>query len=236
MRILALSDTHGQLGGISLAEVDVAFFAGDVAPLKGRGPWHVYDQVKWMNGPFAKWCFSWPECRIIVVPGNHDFFPIAKERFGDKLSGKDLSLRLPENATMLVDSETVVESRDGGKLHVYGTPWVPIISHSWAFEAEHDRLKEKFSKIPEGLDVLVTHGPPRNGNMDVSMQWGAAGERYGSSELLEAVAEKKPKMLFCGHIHSGDHGLNDIYGTKAWNVSRVDERYEIAYAPVAMEV
>ena len=33
----------------------------------------------------------------------------------------------------------------------YGTPWIPIISYSWAFEAERDVLSKRFSAIPHPL-------------------------------------------------------------------------------------
>ena len=236
MKILAVSDTHGNLDGLDLSGVDVVFFAGDVAPLKGRGPWHVYDQIKWMNRVFADWCSRGPSCRIVVVPGNHDFYPIAGDRFGIQLKGKDLSIRLPENVTTLIDQEAEIKTENGAALRVYGTPWVPVISYSWAFEAEHDRLTETFSRIPASLDVLVAHTPPRFGTMDVSLQIGPDGERFGSSELTRAVAEKKPKMLFCGHIHSGDHAENDVFGTRVWNVSRSDELYKPTYDPLILEI
>ena len=43
MKILVTSDTHGNLEGLDISTVDVICFAGDIAPLHGRGKWHVYD-------------------------------------------------------------------------------------------------------------------------------------------------------------------------------------------------
>ena len=231
MKILASSDMHGYLEGISLEGIDIALFAGDIAPLKGHGPWHVYDQVKWMRTTFKAWYEQWPDVEIVFVPGNHDFFPIAKERFGDVLRGKDLSLGLAPNVHMLVDNAVEVKG-----LKIYGTPWVPVISHSWAFEAENDILSNKFKKIPEGLDILLTHTPPRYNYVDVSLEYGLSAERYGSTALATAVFIKKPKMHFCGHIHSGDHQMNVLGDTQVWNVSRVDESYNIAYDPVIIDL
>ena len=49
MRIMATSDLHGNLEGLDPKGADVVVFAGDVAPLRGRGPWHINDQKKWIK-------------------------------------------------------------------------------------------------------------------------------------------------------------------------------------------
>lgn len=61
MKILATSDTHGNLSGIDLTGIDLAVFAGDVALLDGRGTWNLYHQLKWMNNAFKTWCQKWPD-------------------------------------------------------------------------------------------------------------------------------------------------------------------------------
>ena len=235
MKILVTADLHGDLTNLSLNNVDLALFAGDIAQLKGLDPWHIYDQVKWMNKKFYDFCMSFPKTKIIFIPGNHDFFPIAKQKIRNQLFGKDLNVKLAQNATMLFDSETTIEI-NGQKLRIYGTPWIPIISYSWAFEAEHDELKKKFNKIPSGLDILLTHTPPRFNYVDVSLAYGSDSDKFGSYELIEEIFIKKPKICFCGHIHSGDHKMNKFYDTKIFNVSRVNEQYNIAYDPCIMEI
>ena len=231
MKILATSDTHGNLDKLDLAGVDLAIFAGDIAPLRGLSSWDAYDQLKWMNTKFVEFCSKWASTKIVFIPGNHDFFPVIKERFGYKLHGKNLSLSLAPNSTMLIDQ--LVEF-DGFK--IYGTPWVPIISYRWAFEAESDRLKERFSLIPSGVDILVTHTPPRFNHLGVSLEYGADSENFGCSELADEIFKKEPKMCFCGHIHSGDHQMNKLGASEVWNVARVNESYDIAYEPLLIEV
>lgn len=231
MKIFATSDTHGDLSNINLNGIDLALFAGDIAPLRGISSWDTYDQLKWMNKDFYEFCMSWPDAKVIFIPGNHDFFPIIRETFGYKLHGKNLSLKLAPNATMLIDKKVDVDG-----LSIYGTPWVPIISHRWAFEAEHDKLVEKFSMIPKGVDILLTHVPPRFNYLGVSLEYGHSSENFGSSELADAIFKKEPKMCFCGHIHSGDHEMNKFNTTEVWNVSRVNESYEVAYEPIILEV
>ena len=45
MKIMATSDLHGDLEGLDPKGADVVVLAGDVAPLRGRGPWHINDQT-----------------------------------------------------------------------------------------------------------------------------------------------------------------------------------------------
>lgn len=82
---------------------------------------------------------------------------------------KDISLktRFSENVHLLIDQEIEIKG-----LKIYGTPWVPIINYMWAFEADHIKLVEKFKNIPENLDILITHSPPRipDEQIDFSIQ------------------------------------------------------------------
>jgi hypothetical protein len=51
---MATSDLHGNLEGLDPKGEDVVVLAGDIAPLKGRGPWHINDQKKWINRKFVE--------------------------------------------------------------------------------------------------------------------------------------------------------------------------------------
>ncbi len=231
MKILATSDLHGDLSGLNLDGVDLALFAGDVALLRGLTAWDIYDQLEWMNTEFYDFCSKWPKTRVVFIPGNHDFFPLIKERFGNKLHGKSLNLKLAPNTTMLVDQLVEVNG-----LKIYGTPWVPIISYRWAFEAESDKLQERFSLIPAGVDVLLTHTPPKFNSLGISLAYGIDSEDFGSTELADEILKKEPKMCFCGHIHTGNHTLTKLRSSEIWNVARLNESYHVAYEPTVLEV
>ena len=229
MKIFATSDLHGQLEGLNPTGYDLVIIAGDIAPLKGFTKWNMYDQKKWIQKKFVSWMESYPNTQFVFVPGNHDL-SLEHERTC-RMSGFDWSIRLPENAHMLYDSGIELLG-----LKIYGTPWVPIISYMWAFEAEHDKLVKKFSKIPYDLDILITHAPPHISNcvLDYSLQTGNGP--FGSNELTQALYDKQPRMCFCGHIHSGDHSPFKFDNCTIYNVSRIDECYEIAYEPTIVEV
>lgn len=227
MKVLAISDLHGNLDGFDLSNIDLALFAGDVAPLEGLNFWAIFEQYRWMSTKFVEWCKQWPKCQIVFIPGNHDFFPDMRQKFSMPLD----DIKFPGNAHMLIDDGIEIDG-----INIYGTPWVPIISHSWAFEAENDKLEERFSMIPEGFDILLSHTPPRHGKIDVSLQYGEKSKKFGSKELKNAIVTKQPRYAFCGHIHSGDHSMNEIGQTKVFNVSRLNESYDIAYEPLELEI
>ena len=176
-----------------------------------------------------EWTASYPDIPFVVIPGNHDFYPIAHLLF--KEQGIDWKYGFSPNVHFLGDRGTEVNG-----VKFYGTPWVPIISYSWAFEGEPDTLKGWFSKIPADLDVLVTHSPPRIPGSDVDRSLQTDSEHFGSPELTEAIMEKRPRLVFCGHIHTGQHGGADFGTGRIYNVSRLDERYEVAYEPTWVEV
>ena len=229
MKIFATSDLHGQLEGLDPSGYDLVIIAGDIAPLKGFTKWNMYDQKKWIQKKFVSWMESCPNTQFVFVPGNHDL-SLEYERIC-RIRDFDWRVRLPDNAHMLYDSGIELLG-----LKIYGTPWVPIISYMWAFEAEHDKLVKKFSKIPYDLDILITHAPPHISNcvLDYSLQTGNGP--FGSNELTQALYDKQPRMCFCGHIHSGDHSPFKFDNCTIYNVSRIDERYEIAYEPTIVEV
>ena len=155
MKIMATSDLHGNLEGLNPDGADIVVLAGDIAPLKRRGIWHINEQKKRINKRFREWTSSFPDIHFVIIPGNHDFYPIAHILFKGR-EAIDWTFDFSPNVHFLGDRcEEIV----GVKF--YGTPWVPIISYSWAFEGEHDTLVKWFSKFPQGLDVLISHSPPR---------------------------------------------------------------------------
>jgi Icc-related predicted phosphoesterase len=64
-----------------------------------------------------------------------------------------------------------------------------------------DRTK-LYAKIPDDVDILVTHGPPY-GILDCLP---GNANHAGCPQLLEAVARLKPKLHVFGHVH-GAHGM-----------------------------
>ena len=223
-RILAVSDTHGMVNLDRIADkairtkADVLVMAGDIMPADIR-----VDQKTYFREEFLGMAYKLHKrgIEVVATPGNHDLF---FREMGE----------LEHPAHVLCDREIMVKD-----IRFYCTPWVPYINGRWAYEEEDSRLPEKFAKIPTGIDVLVSHTPPIGGTFDafdVSIQGSLGPRRHlGSNALLTAIYQKKPKVVVCGHIHSGDHALGRIMGTAIINCSLVDEHYHEAYKPAEIQ-
>lgn len=233
VKIACTSDTHGNFQkvvthcfGRGVKESpSVIVIAGDIAPADFG-----VSESDYIRRTFFGIVRRHPETEFVYTPGNHDFFAQQWDRFsGDA----------PKNFHFLLD-----EGCEICGLRFYGTPWVPYINGLWAFECMgEDELGSMFGNIPHGLDVLVTHTPPRIGDerIDVSMQLRGWDRHFGSTALLDAIRAKRPWYLVCGHIHSGDHGCIDVRHedgsvTHCFNVSHVDERYRPKWNPATIYV
>lgn len=229
MKILATSDLHGNFEGLDFTGIDIGIVAGDFAVHAGCSRWDICKQQKWISNKFAPFLAAFKDCKFIIVPGNHDFCmdPRRTMLYGG------CRAEWPSNVYVLLDSGCEVKG-----LKAYGTPYVPPISWRWAFEAEHDELQRHFAKIPSSLDILVCHTPPRISGeaLDISLQNGITSQAFGSPELTQALFDKQPRFCFCGHIHSGSHMPVKFNSTTVFNVSRVDERYKIAYEPTVVSI
>lgn len=81
-------------------------------------------------------------------------------------------------------------------INIYGSPWQPWY-HDWAFNLERgEEIKKKWDLIPQGVDVLITHGPPHK-ILDKTIE----GVDAGCEMLVEAIKRVKPKIHVFGHIH-----------------------------------
>lgn len=229
--IVCTSDTHGMLdkvisycfGGGIKASPKILVFAGDIAPAEFG-----VNASDYIRDVFIAMAKNHPDTEVVYTPGNHDFFAQQWDKFE-----KDA----PSNLHFLLDSGCEIHG-----LKFYGSPWVPYINGGWAFECEdEDELGDRFNLIPKNVDILVTHSPPRikHKKIDVSMQFKNGSRPFGSTALFDAIKEKRPRYLICGHIHSGDHSCIDIEhedgsATHCLNVSHVDERYSPSYSPTAL--
>lgn len=168
---------------------------------------------------FFKWFHAQNYRKRIYIGGNHDGFltQCVPCQDMDHETKKELN-------EYLCDSGTEFEG-----LKIWGTPWTPIfrgINTKYAhFMDIESGLGKKFAMIPEGLDILITHGPMQN-ILDRNREL----RPCGSWALREAIDRVMPKFHIFGHIHE-DGGKECIYkdigpNTHCVNVSYVDRDYE----------
>ena len=172
MRIVVVADTHLFHGDLVVPEGDVFVHAGDLC--RGGELGELREAAAWIR--------SLPHAHKVIVAGNHDW----------------AFVRDPTAARALLGDIVYLED-DGaliGGLRFWGSPWQPAF-HDWAFNLPRGAaLAAVWAKIPAGLDVLVTHGPPE-GIGDES----PIGGRAGCADLRRRVAEVRPRLHLFGHIH-----------------------------------
>uniref|UniRef100_G1S229 Calcineurin-like phosphoesterase domain-containing protein n=1 Tax=Nomascus leucogenys TaxID=61853 RepID=G1S229_NOMLE len=81
----------------------------------------------------------------------------------------------------------------------YRQPWF----YGWGFNLPRGQaLLEKWNLIPEGVDILITHGPPLG-----FLDWVPKKmQRVGCVELLNTVQRRvQPRLHVFGHIHEGQY-------------------------------
>ncbi|HEV3386654.1 MAG TPA: metallophosphatase domain-containing protein [Gemmata sp.] len=172
MKIVCISDTHAGHEFTEVPDGDILVHGGDITR---RGS---LEDVESFNA----WLGTLPHKHKVMICGNHDFC------FQDRAA--EARARIT-NAIYLEDSGCEIEG-----LTFYGSPWQPWFG-GWAFNLERgSALAEVWAKIPIGVDVLITHGPPE-GILDRTIR----GEAVGCRDLLARVYEVKPRLHVFGHIH-----------------------------------
>lgn len=82
-------------------------------------------------------------------------------------------------------------------MRIWGSPYSSMF-HNWAFMEEEEQLAARWAKIPEGTDILITHGPPL-GVLDQVRRF--PQPHVGSESLMRRFVEVQPKLHVFGHIH-----------------------------------
>ena len=116
-------------------------------------------------------------------------------------------------------------------LKIYGSPWCPDLS-GFAFYAPEPDLVSRWSEIPSGIDILVTHTPP-HGVLDVPS---AGGVHLGCPHLRRAVSRIQPQLHVFGHVHAsyGEYRVDEVRFVNAAVVGGRD--FEVRNPPVTLAV
>ena len=217
MDLTCISDLHGYHP--LLESGDLLIVAGD---LTGRDT-----ETEYLR--FREWLSQLNYTKIVLIGGNHDNFLESNPNY-----------HFGNNVEYLCDSGTTFEG-----LKIWGTPWTPwfhgVNPSCKAFMLKEKQLKAKFDLIPDDIDILISHGPPK-GCLD-GVERGETIEHVGSQNLLEAVERAKPPLHIFGHIH--EHGGKQMVykwmmerkpDCRMFNCSYVDERYRPVNKPVKIEI
>jgi len=222
MRIQTISDTHNNHGLYNLAPCDVIVHAGDFS-VKGT-----QEEAE----EFLDWFGHLPYTHRILVPGNHDVYA---ERNLDAFRKACDELDI----TLLIDESIVI---DGVKF--WGSPVTCRFGYGWAWNRDRSKTKaidrlyrgvedakyigDHWDLIPDDVDVVVCHQPPFEilDGIPVVMAGTPIISNVGCPLLREKIAEVKPKLFVCGHIHQ-DNGTKLIDGVKYINTATTIHIHEL---------
>ena len=187
---------------VEIPDADLLIFAGDMS---------VCRTVQDVAG-FNDFLKTLPHHHKIVIGGNHDHLLASSPELGRKLL---------QDAIYLQDEAVIIEG-----IKIYGSPWQPIFNTNAcdAFALSRGRImREKWARIPEDTDILITHTPPC-GIMDED-----GGVSHGCSDLLEVVQRIVPRFHIFGHIHN-HNGMQTIGRTTFINCNVKDKKERVRAA------
>lgn len=219
MKIVAISDTHKQHRAITTPKCDLLIHAGDIGwEGWGRGGAECYKD-------FFNWMSEQPATHKVFIAGNHDWIAFYQHSM--------VKQKARENGIHYL-CDDMIEISAGGKLNdvlkIYGSPY-SLEFCGWAFSIprQEEEMRRRWNKIPDDVDILITHGPPQN-ILDsivevIDGEEFIIDDRLGDPILKERIEEVRPKVHIAGHIHSGN-GIVDIDGIKYVNASICNEKYE----------
>lgn len=212
MRVAVTSDWHGYIPP-EIPDCDLVLFAGDM----GIGETFSHDPevlvVDWNN-----WMVDQPP--MVAVAGNHDFENQVK-----------IMKFLPWQ--YLEDEMVEVEG-----LKIWGSPWSNPFGYGWAFNMEEEDQVELFKQIPDDVDIIISHGPPKGLRDTVSYFDGLAwvNKGVGSDALRQRMEQlENLKLVACGHIHP-QYGLQKKWGHTVINGSLCNNQYKPVNKPIVIEL
>ncbi len=145
-----------------------------------------------------------------------------------------------ERCEYLCDSGTEFEG-----LTIWGAPWTPwfngVNPKCKAFMKKDSQLSKHWEKIPQKIDILITHGPAF-GILDGIPQEDGTFYHAGSKSLYDWLKNvDPPRYHVFGHIHEA-YGLEEYFPTyldnmmQSINCSYVNEFYQPVNKPVRIEL
>lgn len=189
MKFLHISDTHGYHDLLNIPEdIDMIIHTGDGANI--RSPF--LNENEFLE--FWRWFENLPVKYKVFTPGNHDSF---LEHSISKIFKKSLK----ENCYILINESIEIEG-----IKIWGSPFTPMFNN-WSFMRNRDKLFKLWETIPEDIDILLTHGPPKR-LLDLSINRQHIVESVGCNALRKVVLKIQPKYHLFGHVHNCEDIIN----------------------------
>jgi len=188
-KIHHISDTHTFHDLIKKEEdIDIVIHSGDCS-----NPRDIYQNEREVR-EFIEWYKNYPSKHKIYVAGNHDGSIerkfIIKEDF------------TKAGIIYLEHEEVEIEG-----IKIFGSPYTPTFGN-WSFMKARNKLDNVWKQIPNDIDILIVHGPPK-GLLDLSRNKEGVLEFCGCTALKKHVLYRiQPKLMCFGHIHNYEEIIN----------------------------
>lgn len=219
-RIWFISDTHGRHLRLQIPpDIDCVIHCGDESNKRIPG----------QNLREAEDFFSWfrflPIPKKFFVPGNHS---TAIEQGFLQLE------RYPE-IEFLIHAPATWRG-----LSLFGSPFTPAF-HDWAYMRSREELDAYWATIPTGLDILITHGPPRGIRDRCHDRLTSMPLNVGCQRLLFHSTQRiKPRIHAFGHIHdepgAQNFGCTTQGSTQFLNCACVNLRGQVLHHGIVVEI
>ena len=211
VRIVAVSDTHNLHGDLrQVPDGDVLIHCGDGLRRGGDE-----DAVR----ALGRWLASQPHAIKVVTGGNHDATL-------EKLPRARVAELLGSGVSFVANAGLEING-----IRIFVSPYSNANSSrspNRAFQGD-DVLEELRATLPafakDGLDVLVSHGPPA----------GILDKGAGSDALAELVRDTKPRYHVFGHQHNC-FGTIVTGRTCFVNASSTDGLFALCKPPLVVDV
>ena len=212
MRLVCISDTHGDHEQVELPAGDVLIHAGDMT---AHGKMNETQAV-------LQWLGAQDFRTKLCIAGNHDTF---------MEDDADTTARLAREANVVLLNDSGI-TIDG--VAFWGSPITPRFL-DWSFMRDPGApIEAHWNLIPENTDVLITHGPPYE-ILDEVIRRDGGLEHAGCPSLLARIRQLSPTYHLFGHIHEG-RGQHKENGVTFCNISTMNERYQITHDPVIIDI
>ncbi len=183
-KIWFISDTHNEHRQLKIPPgIDAVIHCGDESTQR-KSQWNELEARA-----FFEWYSDLAIPTKIFVPGNHS-------------TSVENGIVRPEHYPAV--KFLIHEAWEWNGITIFGSPYTPWF-FAWAYNVARPDLDKLWSEIPTGIDILITHGPPK-GIMDVTRDWRSKVPIHiGSQSLTKQVIERiQPSIHAFGHLHDED--------------------------------
>ncbi|KAF4151848.1 hypothetical protein CNMCM6936_003640 [Aspergillus lentulus] len=195
IRVVCISDTHNTQP--PLPDGDLLIHAGDLTQSGTQA--ELEAQIDWLDRQ--------PHRYKVAIAGNHELCldPNAQAKAPGHNEPVDWkSIRYLENSSTILDFGC-------RRVKIFGSPYTPRHGN-WAFQYPPNENIWDDVRIPDDIDILITHGPPKT-HLDLG--------QYGCKFLRDWLwsAKQKPFLHVFGHVHGA-------YGKKTLCWDEFQQAYE----------